>query len=291
MPQEITPGVSPEQSDGSRWSAARAAQSLTWDWSPRTTLRQQLDAVYTKSFVSNLSIDAAALTHALSLSYASKRDIFAGEARASLLHATSTNTPSRLASTVTLAPQWQRAISPSTTSLVSAGATWLARLDANAPHVIVPTVRGAIVHSAPKKMQDTSSSITYLGGIQTTLLSGQILYAHQVAIDHITSVAHPALRLRTSLSFLHGLAIDQWRRARDSDGATPLGDASVDAFNVLAELAWLPVPRIAVLVRASAQMQVYDTNIRGIAREGIILGVSFFGAETPSQPFDPVLIR
>ena len=239
-----------------------ARQGLTWEASPNVLFGQGVDATYVTSLDPQTTIDNMSVTGLLSLERTWKRDALGVELRGAY---TTIDTPPTAAArfvTITVAPRWRHDLSPTLTSLVSAGASAVVSPDSETDPIFAPFGRASLIYT----VDSSSLELSYAGGAAPNILTGQMLLSHQVTLRGGTAISERhGIRAGASAGYLHGSIIDLRPDAPARD--------DVDAFLSDVDVTWLATPWMQVFARGIFLAQDNGSGAPPFIREAVILGL------------------
>ena len=246
----------------SRLLTATASEGLLWEASPSVLFGQGVNASYVTSLDPETRIDNVFVTGLVSLERTWKRDALGVELRGAY---TNVDTPPIAAQsfvTITAAPRWRHDLTPTLTSLVSAGASGVVSPDAQTEPVVTPFGRGALLYT----LDASSLELSYAGGAAPNVLTGQMLVSHQVTLRGGMSLSDRyRVRAGGSVGYLHGSVLDL------RNDAPPAPD--VDAFLADVDVTWLATEWMQLFARGLFLAQDNGSEAPTFIREAVIFGL------------------
>jgi hypothetical protein len=245
----------------SRLLTSTASQGLRWEATPRVFLGQSLDATYVMSLDPEIAIENVFANAGLTLDRAWKRDAIGGELRVGYASVDTPPAPAQNAVTITATPRWRRDLTASLSTSIAAGASVAFSPEGDPQPVLLPFGRAALLYTS----ETTTAELGYVGGVQPTTLTGQILRSHLVSMRAITPLSERHhVMLGGSIGYLRGSAIDL-----RGDSAPP---PNLDALLADADVSWLVNDWLSLFARGLFLAQDTGAAAPRYHREALIVG-------------------
>lgn len=248
-------------------------QGVAWEATPRLLFSQSAGGSYVTSLDEDVSLSSAFANAGVSLEYLWKRDALGGDLIGGIARVDTPPLPQTTYYTVTAAPRWRHDWTDRVSSSVSGGATLVVSPERNQDPLVAPYGRASVLYS----LGATNADLSYAGGIQPNLLSGQLLRAHQVTLRAGTPLSeHERVFLTGSVGFLRGEII-----VLDDTAVRP---PDFDAFLSDVDVTWLATDHLSLFGRYQFFGQFGGPGAQFL-REAVI-----FGLTVATRPPDGVRI-
>lgn len=238
-----------------------ATQGIEWDASPRLLFTQTAGGSYVTSLDEDVPLTSAFANAGIGLEYLWKNDALGGDLLGGIARVDTPPLPQTTFYTVTAAPRWRHDWSDRVSTSLSGGATLVMSPEADQAPFVTPYGRASVLYT----LGETNADLSYAGGVQPNVLSGQLLRAHQVTLRAGTPLSeHERVFLSGSIGFLRGETI-----VLDDTVQPP----DFDAFLSDVDVSWLATDHLSVFGRYQFFGQFGGPGAQFL-REALIFGIT-----------------